>query len=68
MTTTEYQVSGMSCGGCENSVRGAVSSIPSVTGIEVSSETGRLAVTADGEVSDQVVAAVTEAGYEITTN
>lgn len=63
-TTTEYQVTGMSCGHCETAIRSEVSGIPDVTGIEVSAQTGRLAVTADQPVHDAaVIAAVDEAGY-----
>ena len=63
-TTTEYQVTGMSCGHCETAIRGEVSEIPGVTGVEVSATTGRLAVTADNPVDDAaVLAAVDEAGY-----
>ena len=63
-TTTEYQVTGVSCGHCETAIRSEVSEIPGVTGIEVSAQTGRLAVTADQPVEDAtVIAAVDEAGY-----
>ena len=63
-TTTEYQVTGMSCGHCESAIRAEVSEIAGVTGIEVSAQTGRLAVTADQPVEDAtVIAAVDEAGY-----
>ncbi|MBM9465142.1 heavy-metal-associated domain-containing protein [Aeromicrobium sp. YIM 150415] len=65
MSTTEYQVTGMSCGHCEGAVREEVSQVPGVTGIEVSAATGRLAVTADQPVDDAaVIAAVDEAGYQ----
>ena len=64
MATTEYQVTGMSCGHCETSVRGEVSQVPGVTGVEVSVATGRLVVTAEQPVDDAaVIAAVDEAGY-----
>ncbi|WP_159601945.1 heavy-metal-associated domain-containing protein [Agromyces humi] len=64
MTTTEYQVSGMTCGHCEMSVREEVAQIAGVGQIEVSARTGRLVVTADRPVADDaVVAAVGEAGY-----
>lgn len=64
MTTTEYQVTGMSCGHCETAIRGEVSEIPGVTDIDVSAATGRLAVTTDKPVEDAaVLAAVDEAGY-----
>ena len=63
-TTTEYQVTGMSCGHCESAIRAEVSEIAGVTGIEVSAQTGRLAVTAEQPVDEAaVIAAVDEAGY-----
>lgn len=69
MSTTEYQVSGMSCGHCEGSIRAEVSQIPGVTGTEVSAATGRLSVTAERLVDDAaVIAAVDEAGYEAVRN
>lgn len=62
-TTTEYQVTGMSCGHCESAIRAEVSEIAGVTGIEVSAQTGRLAVTSEQPVDDAaVIAAVDEAG------
>lgn len=66
MATTEYQVTGMSCGHCEVAIRGEVEQIPGVSGIEVSSSTGHLAVSTDGNPVDDaaVLAAVEEAGYE----
>lgn len=65
MTTTVYQVSGMSCGHCEGAVHAEVSQIPGVTEIDVSASTGRLAVTCAESVDDSaVIAAVSEAGYE----
>jgi len=66
MATTEFQVTGMSCGHCENSIRQEVSQIDGVTGIEVSSATGHLSVTTSDAAVDNaaVFAAVEEAGYE----
>ncbi|WP_099297637.1 heavy-metal-associated domain-containing protein [Corynebacterium dentalis] len=67
MATTEYTVTGMSCGHCENAVREEVSGIDGVTGIEVSADTGRLVVTSEQPVDDQaVIDAVDEAGYSAT--
>jgi len=64
MTTTEYLVSGMTCGHCELSVREEVGRLPGVTGIEVSAETGRLAVTSSVPIpGSHVLSAVEEAGY-----
>ena len=63
MTTIEFEVSGMTCGHCEMSVREEVGRVPGVTGIEVSAPTGRLAVTGADIDVDDVVSAVSEAGY-----
>ena len=64
MTANEYQVTGMTCGHCEMSVREEVSGIPGVEDVEVSAQTGKLVVSASGEVDDaKVLAAVEEAGY-----
>lgn len=66
-TTTQYQVTGMTCGHCEGAVRDEVSQIPGVTDIDVSAATGLLAVTAEQPVDDTaVLAAVDEAGYQAT--
>lgn len=64
MTTSEFQVTGMTCGHCEMSIREEVGEISGVTDIQVSAQTGRLVVTAsDSLVDEQVLAAVEEAGY-----
>ena len=64
MAANEYQVTGMTCGHCEMSVREEVSEISGVTDIQVSAQTGKLNVTAEGEIDDaKVLAAVEEAGY-----
>ncbi|MFT4230324.1 MAG: heavy metal-associated domain-containing protein [Microbacterium sp.] len=64
MATTEYQVTGMTCGHCELSIREEVSEIAGVEDIQVSAQTGKLVVTASTEIDDAaVLAAVDEAGY-----
>jgi copper chaperone CopZ len=64
MTTTEYQVTGMTCGHCEMSVREEVGQIADVENVQVSAKTGRLVVTASRDLEDdEVLAAVDEAGY-----
>ena len=64
MASNNYQVTGMTCGHCEASVREEVGEIAGVTGIEVSAQTGRLVVTTSGDLDDaKVLAAVEEAGY-----
>lgn len=65
MNTTEYQVTGMTCGHCEMSVREEVSTVAGVQDIEVSAQTGKLVVTSASAVDDgAVIAAVDEAGYK----
>ena len=65
MSTSQYQVRGMTCSHCEASVREEVSALPDVQQIEVSAETGTLVVTASEQVDDDaVIAAVAEAGYQ----
>jgi copper chaperone CopZ len=64
MTATEFQVTGMTCGHCEMSVREEVEKIAGVEGVDVSAQTGRLVVTSAADVdADAVIAAVDEAGY-----
>ena len=65
MSTSEYQVTGMTCGHCEMSIREEVGTVPGVTGIEVSAQTGKLVVTSTEPVDEAaVLAAVDEAGYQ----
>ncbi|MFI6428444.1 heavy-metal-associated domain-containing protein [Promicromonospora sp. NPDC050880] len=64
MATNEYQVTGMTCGHCEMSIREEVEQIAGVEDIQVSAETGKLVVSGSGDVDDaKVLAAVEEAGY-----
>lgn len=64
MSTIEYQVTGMTCGHCEMSVREEVGRLDGVDAIEVSAQTGKLVVTASAPLPDaDVLAAVEEAGY-----
>ena len=64
-TTTEFRVTGMSCGHCESAVRGEVSKLDGVERIDVSASEGRLVVTSALPLDDaEVLEAVDEAGYE----
>ncbi len=61
----EYQVTGMTCGHCEMSVREEVGQLAGVEKIDVSATTGKLVVTSNQPVDDAaVLAAVDEAGYK----
>ena len=62
--TSEYQVTGMTCGHCEMSVREEIAQIAGVQEIQVSAQTGKLVVNSADDLDDaQVFAAVEEAGY-----
>ncbi|MBC6496678.1 heavy-metal-associated domain-containing protein [Microbacterium sp. 4-7] len=64
MTTNEFQVTGMTCGHCEMSIREEVAEVPGVDDIQVSAQTGKLVVTGSDSLDDaQILAAVAEAGY-----
>jgi copper chaperone CopZ len=64
MSTTEFQVTGMTCGHCEMSVREEVEKVAGVEGIDVSAQTGRLVVTSAQPIdAAAVITAVDEAGY-----
>lgn len=65
MSTTTYQVTGMTCGHCVQAVRTEVSAIQGVTGVEVDLTSGEVAVTGEGVTEDAVRAAVDEAGYAL---
>jgi copper chaperone len=65
MTTSEYQVSGMSCEHCEAAIRNEVGQIPGVDRVDVSARTGRLVVTSSAPLDVKtVLGAVDEAGFE----
>lgn len=65
MATSEYQVTGMTCGHCESSVREEVGAIEGVEQVDVSAATGRLVITSHEPIEDAaVLAAVNEAGYQ----
>jgi copper chaperone len=65
VTTSEYLVTGMSCGHCEAAVRDEVNRIPGVHSVDVSANTGRLIVTSSAPIDEKtVIGAVDEVGYE----
>lgn len=65
MTTSVYQVTGMTCSHCEMAVKGEVDQLDGVESTEVSATTGTLVITSGAELDDAaVLAAVDEAGYE----
>lgn len=64
MLTSDYSVTGMTCGHCELSIREEVGEIAGVAAIQVSAQTGILRVSGENPISEaEVLAAVAEAGY-----
>lgn len=68
MTTTTYQVSGMTCGHCVNSVSSEIGKLTGVRDVKVDLATGAVTVESEQPLADaDVAAAVDEAGYEVVT-
>lgn len=68
MVTTSYQVKGMTCTHCANSVSTEVGAIPGVTEVTVEIASGEVTVSSTEPVDVQALrAAVDEAGYELVT-
>jgi copper chaperone CopZ len=64
--TTVYQVSGMTCGHCENAVSQEISALDGVTAVTAVAKTGEVTVTSTAALDEEAVrAAVDEAGYEL---
>ncbi|MCQ9368548.1 cation transporter [Brevibacterium sp. 91QC2O2] len=69
MTTTNLNVSGMTCGHCESAVKEELGNIAGVTSVTVDLHAGQVSpVTVESEAPlDQkdIAAAIDEAGYEL---
>ena len=65
MTTTTYDVKGMTCGHCVRSVTEEITGVEGVSAVDVDLEAGTATVTGDA-APDAVKAAVVEAGFEVT--
>ncbi len=65
MTTTTYDVKGMTCGHCVRSVTEEITGVEGVSAVDVNLEAGTATVTGD-PAPDAVKAAVVEAGFEVT--
>ncbi len=53
--THTYQLSGMTCGGCENKVKSNLLVLPEVTAVEVSKDTGTATISMDQHLSLQTL-------------
>ncbi|MDQ6947503.1 MAG: cation transporter [Actinomycetota bacterium] len=66
MVTSTYNVTGMTCGHCEQAVTREVAKIDGVTGVDVTLASGTVTVTSDDPIDEIAVRdAVEEAGYEM---
>lgn len=63
--TKNYQVSGMTCEHCAQSVTEEISQIPGAQGVEVDLASGRVTVTGEDFSDADITAAVEEAGYSV---
>ena len=64
MTTSNWTVTGMTCGHCVSAVTEEVSAIDGVDSVEVDLATGAVVVQASVDLTrEQMAAAVDEAGY-----
>jgi copper chaperone CopZ len=66
MTTTTYEIQGMTCGHCIASVSDALRMLPGVDDVDVDLDRGTATVTSESSLdSDAVRSAVEQAGYEL---
>lgn len=65
MKTTTMTANGITCGGCANAVKKAVSAVPGVTSVEVEVSTKKVTVTHRDDVARTTVEdAVRKAGFQ----
>lgn len=68
MITVTYQVQGMTCGHCANSVSTEVGALPGVENVQVDLDAGRVTVTSQRPLDiTSVRNAVDEAGYDLVS-
>jgi copper chaperone len=65
-TTSTYEVAGMTCGHCEQSVQEELAELDGVLAVDADHASGRVTVTSTGPLDRAAVAAaVEEAGYAL---
>ena len=69
MSTTSYQVTGLTCGHCVTAVTGQLTALPEVTDVQVDLVAGgvsTVSVTSAEPLAEQrIAAALDEAGYQL---
>ena len=69
METVELKVAGMTCGGCEASVKRALERIEGVTEVRADHGKGIVAVEAEGEIERSALeSAVEDAGFSVVSD
>ncbi len=64
MSTLTFTVPGMTCGHCEAAVKGEITKVVGVTGVDVDLTTKAVVVTGTDLDQTSIFAAVDEAGFE----
>lgn len=65
MSTSTFTVTGMTCNGCANKVKGEIGKVAGVSQIDIELATGKVTVTAEGALDDaRIIEAVEGIGYE----
>ncbi len=68
MTTSTYQVKGMTCDHCVQAVTKEISKLDGVTDVDIDLDRGQVTVASEQALSDDAVReAVDEAGYEVVS-
>jgi len=68
MSEATYTVTGMTCGHCADAVTGGITAIPGVRTVAVDVPSRQVTVASDTPLAiEDVLAAVTEAGYQLVT-
>lgn len=62
-----FTISGMSCGGCVNSLTRVLKTVPGIEPIKIEVGKAQLRIDADRVTSQTVRDAVTRAGFEVTS-
>ena len=61
MKEVQIKIKGMVCGGCENRVKNALSTIDGITGVKANYKTGIVIINTDKEIEDKM----DDLGFEI---
>ncbi len=67
VTETTVVISGMSCGGCVNSLTRVLSSVPGIEPLKIEVGKARLKVDADLATPEVIAAAVDRAGFAVVS-